>query len=93
MAIEQNELLGYVYVEANPEYQDGSIEFIGTSEGAWNRGIGKKLLKKAIYLLFQHNEIKDIHLSVNASNIQAVKLYEKTGFSKEKTLVHFLFKR
>lgn len=68
LAVDSGELLGYAYVEANPEFQDGSVEFIGTKERARNRGIGTSLLQSALSFLFQFQEISRVRLTVEASN-------------------------
>lgn len=91
LAVDNGELLGYAYVEASPEFQDGSVEFIGTKERARNRGMGTSLLQSALSFLFQFQEIERVHLTVEASNPQAVRIYEKAGFIKDKTLVHFVY--
>lgn len=44
------------------------------------RGVGARLLQKAIEAAFEIEEVEQLELGVVANNSQAVKLYEKFGF-------------
>ena len=48
----ENQLTGYVYIEAEPQHGEGSIEYIAVSKRYRRQGIGKKLLTFAVNELF-----------------------------------------
>lgn len=78
----QNQLLGYIYVEAEPKFGDGSIEFFAVQKTERNKGLGEKLLIIALKWLFTFETIQSVTLTVDSSNIGAIKLYEKVGFNR-----------
>ncbi|MCG7342628.1 GNAT family N-acetyltransferase [Sporosarcina sp. ACRSL] len=84
-----NELTGYVYIEADPLHGDGSIEYIAVSEQFRKQGIGKKLLTFAVNKLFAYEEIEEITLSVNNKDEGAIKLYQAVGFKVKHKLIHY----
>lgn len=76
----QNDLSGYIYVEAEPKFGEGSIEFFAVRESERGKGIGEKLLTVALKWLFTFEKINSITLCVNSSNDKAISLYKKIGF-------------
>ncbi|KZD30439.1 acetyltransferase GNAT family [Bacillus cereus] len=48
VSMKNGKLEGYVYVEVNPEFQEANIEFIATAENSRRKGVGERLLQKAI---------------------------------------------
>ena len=48
----------------------------------WRIGIGSAVMEELIYFANNHSNIKNIGLGVKASNVNAIKLYEKLGFAK-----------
>ncbi len=89
VAVNQNELLGYVYCEANPQFSTGDIHFIAVTPLSRGLGIGKKLVNKALAFLFSFAEIEEITLCVGSSNQAAIRVYEKAGFTKVHELVFY----
>ncbi|GGA86292.1 GNAT family N-acetyltransferase [Ornithinibacillus halotolerans] len=73
-------LSGYLYVEAQPEFGDASIEFFAVSENNRGKGIGARLLTGALNWLFSFDTIDSINLCVDANNENANRLYQKVGF-------------
>jgi ribosomal protein S18 acetylase RimI-like enzyme len=73
------DMTGYIYVEAQPEYGESNIEFIGVHQSQRGRGLGARLLNRAIQWIFSHESINSINLNVSADN-PARRLYEKAGF-------------
>jgi ribosomal protein S18 acetylase RimI-like enzyme len=73
-------LSGYIYVEAEPEFGEASIEFFAVKEKYRGRGIGRQLLTIALKWLFSFEEIKSITLCVDSKNDKAIRLYQKIGF-------------
>ncbi|HAM79539.1 GNAT family N-acetyltransferase [Ornithinibacillus bavariensis] len=86
---ENEELIGYIYVEAEPEFGDASIEFFGVLEDKRGLGIGGQLLKGAIRWLFTFEAIDSITLCVNMKNDNAIRLYQKVGFTLQDELCFF----
>ncbi|WP_028594749.1 GNAT family N-acetyltransferase [Paenibacillus assamensis] len=76
----ETDLSGYIYVEADPEFGEASIEFFGVTESERGKGVGSRLLTAALTWLFAFDTIESITLCVNASNDQAIQLYKKVGF-------------
>ncbi|WP_017187290.1 GNAT family N-acetyltransferase [Alkalibacillus haloalkaliphilus] len=82
-------LIGYIYVEAEPEFGDGSIEFFAVKESEKGRGVGKELLTGALKWLFTYESIQSITLCVNSTNASAINLYKKAGFQHQHDLCSF----
>ncbi|MBS4172817.1 GNAT family N-acetyltransferase [Bacillus sp. FJAT-49736] len=86
---EQGELSGYIYVEAEPEFGEASIEFFAVKEQFRGKGIGGKLLTTALQWLFRFETINSVTLCVNSKNEKAIRLYEKVGFEVMHELCFF----
>jgi len=84
-----NEIKGYVYVEANPLNGEGAIEYIAVSPNFRGQGIAKKLMKAALHHLFSYEGMEEITLSVGANNKTAIGLYMTSGFQVKHTLVAY----
>ncbi|MDE5414368.1 GNAT family N-acetyltransferase [Alkalihalobacterium chitinilyticum] len=84
-----NDLCGYIYVEAEPAYGEASIEFFAVKETERGKGIGRQLLLAALSWLFTINNIKSIRLCVNSNNQKAINLYKKVGFQHLHDLCFF----
>jgi len=85
-----NELTGYIYIEAEPEFGESNIEFFAVKESDRGKGSGSMLLNMALKWLFSFDTIKSIKLCVNSENKKAIKLYEKVGFKIKHQLYYFL---
>ncbi len=83
------ELTGYIYVEAEPEFGESSIEFFTVKESHRGKSLGVMLLNMALKWLFSFNQIKSIKLCVSSDNKKAIKLYEKAGFKLKHQLYYF----
>lgn len=71
---------GFIIFYANDkESKTAYISFIGVQTRARKKGIGKKLIKKAISFS-QKNEMSSIRLEVNIDNNIARSFYQKLGF-------------
>ncbi|WP_188456052.1 GNAT family N-acetyltransferase [Virgibacillus oceani] len=86
---DKGHLAGYVYVEADPDFADGSIEFIAVDQAFRGKGYGKKLLLTAVSWLFTFESIKEITLCVSADNKGAIGLYQSAGFHLMHELYYF----
>lgn len=82
------QLTGYVYIEADPQHGEGSIEYIAVSDRFRRQGIGKKLLTFALDKLFAYEDIKEISLCVDNGNEKAIRLYLAAGFKVKHELIH-----
>lgn len=87
--VEGGDLLGYLYAEANPEFEEGSIEFIGVDPSARGKGVGSSLLSKGLKWIFSFPSIEEISLCVRSENSQAIHLYKKADFKTENELIFF----
>ncbi|MFS0673002.1 GNAT family N-acetyltransferase [Ornithinibacillus sp. 179-J 7C1 HS] len=87
--LEDGELCGYVYVEAEPEFGDGSIEFVGVNEVKRGKGIGSQLVAGSLKWLFTFDTIESIRLTVSTENKTAINLYQKAGFKLKHSLYTF----
>ncbi|MFC0414044.1 GNAT family N-acetyltransferase [Cytobacillus solani] len=87
--VDNSQLCGYIYVEAEPAYGEASIEFFAVKESERGKGIGSKLLTIALKWLFTIESIKSITLCVNSSNQNAISLYKKVGFQHIHELCFF----
>lgn len=56
--------------------------FISVKKDYWGSGIGSAVMEEIINFGREHSTIKNISLGVKASNHNAIKLYEKSGFEK-----------
>ncbi|ALQ66315.1 GNAT family N-acetyltransferase [Bacillus thuringiensis] len=90
VSMKNEKLEGYVYVEVNPEFQEANIEFIATAENSRRKGVGERLLQKAIQYIFSFQGMKEIELCLNTNNDRAMKLYKKVGFEEKSCLQHYI---
>lgn len=82
-------LIGYAYFEIDKEISEASLEYFAVSKNYQNKGFGSLLLKEALTAMFSYSEINEIYLTVDAGNHQANHIYEKAGFAKGDTLIHY----
>lgn len=86
---EEGRVIGYVYVEASPDFGEGSIEFLGVDTHSREKGIGTALLSKGLEWLFSFETIDEITLCVNSANEKAIHIYQKLGFHTEHELISY----
>lgn len=55
---------------------------ISVKKDFWGQGVGTAVITELITFAQNHNSIKNVSLRVRATNIIAIKLYEKCGFKK-----------
>ena len=89
IATHEGELLGYVYFQAGPDVSEGYIDFVAVAETARRRGIGAQLAAAAVHSAFNWPDIDVIRLTVNTSNSPALRIYERLGFLRERTMMGF----
>lgn len=85
----KDRLYGYIYVEAEPEFGEASIEFFAVEKSQRGNGIGGQLLTGALKWLFTFKEMESITLCVNSANDKAINLYKKVGFQHLHDLCSF----
>ncbi len=90
VSMKNDKLEGYVYMEVNPEFQEANIEFIATAENSRRKGVGERLLQKAIQYIFSFQGMKEIELCLNTNNDRAMKLYKKVGFEQKACLQYYI---
>lgn len=77
---------GYGYFEKNPEEGSAHLEYIGIAEQFRGQGLGKRLLKDLLAIIFSDDQIHQVTLTVNLDNQEANPLYEAVGFHKRDEL-------
>jgi hypothetical protein len=77
------ELAGYIFVQVRPASQDAYIDFLGVAEACRRRGIARRLLDDSLAWAFSHPFVAQASLTVQASNLPAVRLYENLGFKTD----------
>ncbi|MGV2939159.1 GNAT family N-acetyltransferase [Mesobacillus sp. LC4] len=85
----EGRLSGYIYIEAEPEFGEGSIEFFAVQESERGKGMGSKLLTAALNWFFSFDSIQSITLCVSSANQEAIRLYKKVGFEQIHELCYF----
>lgn len=86
LAAHRDSVVGYIAVERQAE-GDGYIDFVGVTAAARARGIGGALVLRACAELRERFGCSSVHLTVQASNHSARRLYERLGFAEERVLV------
>ncbi len=84
-----HDIKGYVYVEANPDHGEASIEYIAVADEHRKEGMGKSLLISAVKTLFSYPQINQLTLSVSKENTAAIRLYVATGFKVKYNLISY----
>ncbi|QKF94607.1 acetyltransferase GNAT [Fadolivirus algeromassiliense] len=87
VAEENNKLIGYIIGQINPKEENYHIMSIGIDLDYRNKGIGTMLINNVIELL--KSQLNNITLYVHTENINAVKFYEKNGFTTIETLINY----
>lgn len=82
-AVKENTLAGFIDFELNGF--EGMIIGLSVKKEFRRQGIAGKLIEKALDVLKENNCV-EVKLIVKQENLPAIKLYEKTGFSKTKVL-------
>ncbi|PLR75807.1 GNAT family N-acetyltransferase [Bacillus sp. V3-13] len=86
-------LSGYVYVEGNPKFKEGNIEFIAVSPTDRKKGIGTRLIKSSLAFLFDSLKIDEITICVDFGNSKAINLYKSAGFKEIYFLNHYILEK
>ncbi|MEO3944814.1 GNAT family N-acetyltransferase [Gorillibacterium sp. CAU 1737] len=86
---DENRLIGYVYGEGNPTFQEGSIEYLAVDPTYRQKGHGRALLERALRFLLHEIQLDELTLCVEASNDSAISLYLQAGFQPVHKLVLF----
>lgn len=76
---------GYIYLTVEPASGEAFIDFVGVDDGAQGRGIGRNLVIAGMHWLFGWPTVEQVALAVRTDNEPARRLYEKTGFTLERT--------
>ncbi len=79
-----NELVGVGHIGrlARTRNNHNAELSITVRKAHWGLGIGKSMMEEMIRFAQQHKSIYNVHLGVKASNINAIRMYEKFGFDK-----------
>jgi ribosomal protein S18 acetylase RimI-like enzyme len=83
---DQEQLLGYVVGKVDLEAGSGYTDYIGVAEPARRGGIGQQLLAAILHWMFSFDAVQHCDLTVTITNAGALRLYESTGFKRERTM-------
>jgi GNAT superfamily N-acetyltransferase len=89
IAAEWDHLVGYISFQAGPGVAEAYIDFVAVAEPARGQGHGTQLVAAAVHRAFEPPGIDVIRLTVNASNLPALRLYERLAFCAERTMMGF----
>ena len=89
LAVRNDEVPGYIFFKGEPDINEGYIEFLGVAPEWRGKGIGRGLLQAALETIFAHPAIPRTHLTVNADNLAARKMYDSFGFTCERVARSF----
>lgn len=85
LAIDEDEVVGYIYYEISEDMENGEIVLLHVKENNRGKGYGTTLLKHTIKIMMGSN-VKKISTSVRVANHGAQKLYERVGFKDYETI-------
>lgn len=75
----------------SPGQGDGCIWGVSTEKAFRRRGMGKALLCYALNDIFSSGLYKSVILHVDGSNLPAITMYEKIGFSTVQNIFYYLY--
>ncbi|MDQ3771736.1 MAG: GNAT family N-acetyltransferase, partial [Actinomycetota bacterium] len=79
---DEDEVLGYVYLEVDDSTGSASLEFVGTTEAARGRGIGADLVRTGLHWMFGFDSVSETWLVVDEDNPGAQHLYRSLGWTE-----------
>jgi ribosomal protein S18 acetylase RimI-like enzyme len=80
VAEEEGRFQGYVYAEAAPEEGTGHVHFLAVMPECRGKGLGRRLLDRALDWCFRAKELPSASLTVFDTLTDARSLYESAGF-------------
>ena len=86
LAVQEGQLLGYLFCKIERASESGYVDFIGTDVSARGRGVGADLLASGVDWMLSVPTTLKINLTVNADNGPARSLYEKFGFVTDRVM-------
>ncbi|TSB45495.1 GNAT family N-acetyltransferase [Alkalicoccobacillus porphyridii] len=89
---ENDVVKGYVYVEADPKFEESDIHYIAVKPEYRGQGIGTLLLHEATTFLFSFSAIQNISLCVSADSEDALFMYKKAHFTLDHQLISLVGK-
>jgi ribosomal protein S18 acetylase RimI-like enzyme len=89
IAVEDEQVVGFVTLRLTPEYGNGELEHIGVAQSARGRGLGRGLLAAAVQQAFRDPRMRNVCLNTNVSNAVGQNLYQSVGFQLGRTMVSF----
>lgn len=82
-----NEIIGFAFIKVERRISKGFFGRLGAyvKDDYQGKGVGSKLMKSLINFARKEN-VRKIHLMTLPSNIKAIRLYEKYGFKRTRTI-------
>ncbi len=93
IALDGGRLAGYVYVQHQRVEGDGYVDYLGVTESARGRGLGRALLEAAAHWTLVERGLPRIHLTVRQDKPAALRLYEGAGFREIAAGAHLMWQR
>lgn len=81
--IEEARLVGWVDLTVDPALRSASFGIVVGERSYWGRGIGTEATRLALRHGFDHLGLERITLTVNVTNVFAIRAYERVGFERE----------
>lgn len=93
IALDGDRLAGYVYVQHQRIEGEGYVDYLGVTESARGRGLGRALLAAAAHWTLVERGLPRVHLTVRQDKPAALRLYEDAGFREIATGAHLAWQR
>jgi ribosomal protein S18 acetylase RimI-like enzyme len=93
LALDSGRLAGYVYVQHQRVEGEGYVDYLGVTESARGRGLGRALLAAASHWTLVERGLPRVHLTVRQDKPAALRLYEGAGFREIATGAHLAWQR
>lgn len=85
--------LGYLYLQDEPEANEGYIDFVAVAPQARGRGVGRALMAAAAHWAFVQRALPRLALTVRSDRAPALALYRACGFAEVAAGRHLCWQR
>ena len=89
VATEAETLHGYFFGRYEAEAGEGYVDLVGVDESRRRTGLGRQLMLAGLSRLRGAAGLRQVNLSVAASNAAALALYDDLGFVRERDMIAF----
>ena len=89
VATEGDTLTGYFFGRTEAEAGEGYVDLVGVDETRRRTGLGRRLMLAGLSRMRGAPGLRQVNLSVAASNAAALALYDDLGFVRERDMIAF----